>query len=745
MAKCRECGAEIPEGEEYCESCFGKLNTVKDSESYLDSLLNAVMTEAPERREVVFRKRKDNPSASVSPKKEAIPVAEEASVPEKEAVSRPEPAEEAAVPEGAPFEAEPAKEAAVPEENPFKAEPAEGGAAVPEEASFEAEPAEEADVPEEISFEAEPVEETAVPEETSFEAEPAEETAVPEEEAFPVPFEAEPMEESPVLEEEAVFETEPIKESAAPEEEYSSGPDSMEKIVAPEEEEAVFGRRPGQTAEEKDKVTKEELPDLKNYSIFEEIDEAEISRMFGGDVPEESGEGARGKEITDLPGEEPKPVLFPEEKKEEFVPENVPEEEEEEPGAFPIKEPGESEEEPSETVEFSDFADLFAGGGENEMDVQNNDGIEETESSEEDELDSLLSGLNEKQETEEDSGGIEPDLEKFLAGFGEEDDGLFALDAEPEEEEELLKGAAEDTAKAVSPENREKQESRSEEKEPSGKKKKEKKRKEKKEKPGRIGALYHRLFDNVKVDPSKIKPQPTKEEIEAKKKAAQEAKERSKEEKEALLAEKKEQERQEKAEKQRKAKEAKAEKKEKKLKEAKLLLQEMENTRINRAGAAIVFIFFAMIAVLIIFGTDIFSYSLSIQNATREFERDEYTLAYDEIYGLDVKEEDIVLYDRIMTVMYVQKHLNSYYNYYEMKDYPQALHSLLKGLQRYEKYIDLAVELEIDSDLDSVRSAILTEISASFSMSEQEAMSIIQSASQLEYSIRVYDAAEKAK
>lgn len=712
MAKCRECGAEIPEGEEYCESCFGKLNTVKDSESYLDSLLNAVMTEAPERREVVFRKRKDNPSASVSPKKEAIPVAEEASVPEKEAVSRPEPAEEAAV----------------PEEAPFKAEPAEG-----------------ADVPEEASFEAEPVEETAVPEEASFEAEPAEETAVPEEEAFPVPFEAEPMEESPVLEEEAVFETEPIKESAAPEEEYSSGPDSMEKIVAPEEEEAVFGRRPGQTAEEKDKVTKEELPDLKNYSIFEEIDEAEISRMFGGDVPEESGEGARGKEITDLPGEEPKPVLFPEEKKEEFVPENVPEEEEEEPGAFPIKEPGESEEEPSETVEFSDFADLFAGGGENEMDVQNNDGIEETESSEEDELDSLLSGLNEKQETEEDSGGIEPDLEKFLAGFGEEDDGLFALDAEPEEEEELLKGAAEDTAKAVSPENREKQESRSEEKEPSGKKKKEKKRKEKKEKPGRIGALYHRLFDNVKVDPSKIKPQPTKEEIEAKKKAAQEAKERSKEEKEALLAEKKEQERQEKAEKQRKAKEAKAEKKEKKLKEAKLLLQEMENTRINRAGAAIVFIFFAMIAVLIIFGTDIFSYSLSIQNATREFERDEYTLAYDEIYGLDVKEEDIVLYDRIMTVMYVQKHLNSYYNYYEMKDYPQALHSLLKGLQRYEKYIDLAVELEIDSDLDSVRSAILTEISASFSMSEQEAMSIIQSASQLEYSIRVYDAAEKAK
>lgn len=691
MAKCRECGAEIPEGEEYCESCFSKLNTVKDSESYLDSLLNAVMTEEPERREVVFRKRKDNPSVSASPKEEAIPVKEdsapEAALPEEEVLMNP-------------FEAEPAEEAAVSEEEVlsglFGSESMEEPAVSEEEALSE-------------PFEMEPIEETAVPEEEAlsepFKTEPIEELAVPGEEALPEPFEMEPMEEAAVLK---------------------------------EEEEVVFGQESEQVAGEKDKVTKEELPELKNYSIFEEIDEEDISRMFGGDLPDEPGEAVKGKEMSDFPEEEPEPVLFPEEEEEVLVPEDVLEEE-----------PGESEEEPSEAVEFSDFADLFAGGEESEMDIQNGDEIEETGSDVDDGLESLLSGLDEVHGTEDESGdtsdGLEPDLEQFLAGFGDEGDGLFALDAEPEEEEELLKDEAEDTAEAAVPENSKKQENQSGEKEPSGKKKKEKKKKEKKEKQGRIGALYHRLFDNVKVDPSKIKPQPTKEEIEAKKKAAQEAKERSKEEKEALLAEKKEQERQEKAEKQRKAKEAKAEKKEKKLQEAKLLLQEMENTRINRAGAAIVLIFFAMIAVVIIFGTDIFSYSLSIQNATREFERDEYTLAYDEIYGLDVKEEDIVLYDRIMTVMYVQKHLNSYYNYYEMKDYPKALHSLLKGLQRYEKYIDLAVELEIDSDLDAVRSAILTEIGASFSMTEQEAMSIIQSASQVEYSIRVYDAAEKAE
>jgi len=303
---------------------------------------------------------------------------------------------------------------------------------------------------------------------------------------------------------------------------------------------------------------------------------------------------------------------------------------------------------------------------------------------------------------------------------------MFEFGAEPEElipEDESVAPATDNTLDASEP-----KEEFSDKTEKKGK--------------GRLAALYHKLFDNVKVDPSKIKQPPSKEELEAKKKAKQEAKERSKEEKEAQIAEKKAQEKQEKLEKQRVKKEAKAEKKAKKMEEAKLLLEEMEKTRINRAGASIVFIFFAMIAVVIIVGTSIFSYSLSIKNAEIEFERDEYTAAYNEIYGLEIKQEDILLYDRIMTVMYVQKQLNSYNNYYEMNDMPKALDSLLKGLQRYEKYIDLAVKLGVDTDLDDVRKKILEKVTSGFMLTEQEAMEIIQSDSQAEYSKKVYDAVD---
>lgn len=378
----------------------------------------------------------------------------------------------------------------------------------------------------------------------------------------------------------------------------------------------------------------------------------------------------------------------------------------------------------------------------------------EADSTEDDGLDALLDSIGQGAKTEasqlfEDgptgeellaAASFDEDIAELLSGFGEEfGNPVSGEEKEPSKEEAAGKAASESAAKETVSE--------------FGEEKKQKKQKKEKKakteaggkKPGRFSVLWHKLFDNVKVDPSKIKPKPTPEEIAAKKKAAEEAKEKEKAKKEAEAAEKKNAAKKQKEEKQRRAKAIKEEKKARKLEEAKLLLEEMETTRINRAGASIVFIFFAMIAVVVIVGTNLFSYSLSIRNAEYEFNRDEYTAAYNEIFGLDVKDEDIVLYDRIMTVMYVQKQLNSYYNYYEMKDYPHALDSLLKGLQRYEKYIELAIELGIETDLDSVRNSILAQAEESFQITEWEAMEIIQSKSRLEYSNKVYKAVEKVK
>jgi len=173
---------------------------------------------------------------------------------------------------------------------------------------------------------------------------------------------------------------------------------------------------------------------------------------------------------------------------------------------------------------------------------------------------------------------------------------------------------------------------------------------------------------------------------------------------------------------------------------------EMEHGKINKAGATILFVIFAVLTIVIIIGTNIYSYNLSIKNARENFEEKKYNEAYDDIYGYDEKilasdvKEDIVLYDRIMTVMYVNTQLNSYEYYMKSKNREKALDSLLKGLQRYDKYIDLArdPELNIEDDFKYVKSLILEKLDSEFGLSEEEAYSMASIQENLDYSEYLY-------
>lgn len=196
-----------------------------------------------------------------------------------------------------------------------------------------------------------------------------------------------------------------------------------------------------------------------------------------------------------------------------------------------------------------------------------------------------------------------------------------------------------------------------------------------------------------------------------------------------------------------KAKPAKKEKKEKK-KKSKEVIQVIDDIdedegSINRLGATIVFLFFGLLVTLILVGTNTVSYTLSIEKATDYFDNREYTDAYNEVYGMEIKDEDFAIYNKIMTVMYVNKQLNSYNNYYSIGQYPQALDSLLKGLRRYDKYIELATMLGIDNDLKYVRKQILAELKNEFNLSQKQAMKIISYDNMETYSLAVYDIVDK--
>lgn len=188
-------------------------------------------------------------------------------------------------------------------------------------------------------------------------------------------------------------------------------------------------------------------------------------------------------------------------------------------------------------------------------------------------------------------------------------------------------------------------------------------------------------------------------------------------------------------------KEAKKKEKEE-AKKAKLVEEvEIDEGRINPVGASIVFVFLGIITAAVVLGTNSFSYSQSVKNATVYFGKQKYNNAYSEVRGVKIKQKDLEIYDKIMTVMFVNKQLNSYNNYYNMDKYPEALDSLLKGLERYDEYISLAKELGIKSDLDYVRNQIVGELNSIFHLSEEDAYRIISNEDQGLYSQEVIEAA----
>ena len=264
-------------------------------------------------------------------------------------------------------------------------------------------------------------------------------------------------------------------------------------------------------------------------------------------------------------------------------------------------------------------------------------------------------------------------------------------------------------------------------------------------------SLFAKLFGNVKEDITEEEKEQRKQQViedanrkEKEQKEEEQAKKSAVAKKKAdkIAAKKKTQDEVAKA-KQAKADKAKAKKEEKERlsREIQELIDEIDENegRINRIGASFVFALFASIAIFVVIGTNIYSYAINIQNATKSFNMQRYNEAYNEVYGLDIKDEDIEIYDKIMTVMFVNKQLNSYNNYSAIGMYPEALDSLLKGLERYDKYYALATKLGIQTDLDYVRNQIVNELDNVFLLSVEDAYDIINQPDQTQYSIAVYN------
>lgn len=249
-------------------------------------------------------------------------------------------------------------------------------------------------------------------------------------------------------------------------------------------------------------------------------------------------------------------------------------------------------------------------------------------------------------------------------------------------------------------------------------------------------SFWKRIFGNVVTDQTaeeEAREREQEKEKEAERAAAKEEKEKQdaadKEAKEAAAQEEKERKAALKAE---QAAAKAAAKEEKKKKKAELAAVEVVG-KINPVGATIVMVFFGLICVAVIFGTQSLSYTSALKNARQQFEAKDYQGAYESLAGVDVSESSQELADKIRICMQMQKELNSYSNYYEMKMYLESLDSLMKGIRSYDTNKNKADEYEILSQYEELKSKISSILFSEFGVSETEARTANGLPSQEEY------------
>lgn len=269
-------------------------------------------------------------------------------------------------------------------------------------------------------------------------------------------------------------------------------------------------------------------------------------------------------------------------------------------------------------------------------------------------------------------------------------------------------------------------------------------KKDSKKKKKKKGKGFKKLFANI-VDEKEIE-KANKEKLEAeeaeKNKAAEAERKKLEAEEKAKLKEEKKAEKAAAKEAAKQAKEAKKIAK-KEAKELRALEEESEiEGRINKAGAAIVFVILACLGVFVYVGTNMFSYNRGVAAAQSYFEKGQYEESYNELSGLNLKEEDKTLYDKVATIMHVYQQLDAYDTYCKAERYPQALDALLKGIREYEKYMPQAIELDVTDSMETIKSQMVSELSREYGITEEMAREINQITDSSEYSLRVYELAK---
>ena len=203
---------------------------------------------------------------------------------------------------------------------------------------------------------------------------------------------------------------------------------------------------------------------------------------------------------------------------------------------------------------------------------------------------------------------------------------------------------------------------------------------------------------------------------------------------------KKEKKKKEKAPKQPKEKKVKP-KKEKKPKPP----AEPDNTPpLPKVPVILVFVMAASILVLVLAGTHLVGYSNSFSDADQAFAEGRYSDAFQAVAGEKVKEKDTDTYEKYRITAMVYAEYEAYESMMNAKVYDMALDSLIRTVQRYDRYLQDAETYGCRGEFDKIASAAETALQQDFGLTAEDARAMYAMSDKETYSREIYKVLEKA-
>lgn len=234
-----------------------------------------------------------------------------------------------------------------------------------------------------------------------------------------------------------------------------------------------------------------------------------------------------------------------------------------------------------------------------------------------------------------------------------------------------------------------------------------------------------------------------KQEKEEKKKAKaiekEQLKKQKQEDKKAADAKKREIAQAKKQEKDRKRQEKKAKKA-----EMEAALGPEERVKLKPAFLAFMTTVIVVMALAVVLTSGNFSYRNNINAAQRSLAVKNYEEAYRVLAGMELEQEDELLYQKIELLVRLDKQYDAYVNFRNLEMPKEALNALIQGMTIYYTNVEQAKVLEVEAQADELKETLMYSLINDFGLAEDKVMQICKIADTNEYTkeIEFYSATQ---